>query len=142
MHPCGKSLHLGRLGLLQSLIPDQRRLLGIDDVLDCEVRRPYLNGLLYDLTQALSTIDFIQAVTGASGAPSFGIDSLPPNESGYKSALEAGERQRLNISSEFSDTDRTLSFFFVTSNANRSLLVFNNERIALWPLRPRTKSGT
>ncbi|MDP3856537.1 MAG: hypothetical protein Q8Q73_02110 [Stagnimonas sp.] len=117
-------------------------LLGFDDVLDCDVRHPYLNALLHDLIQTLSTIDFIQAVTGASGAPSFGIGPLPPNESGCKSALEAGERQSHNISSEFSGTDPTLPFAFVASNTNRSRLVSNDERFALWPLRPRTKSGT
>jgi hypothetical protein len=117
-------------------------LLGIDDVLDCDVRRPYLIALLHDLIQALSTIDFIQAVTGASGAPFFGIGPLPPNESDCKSALEAEERQRHNISSEFSGTDPTLPFAFVASDTNRSRWVSNNERLALWPLRPRTKSRT
>jgi hypothetical protein len=117
-------------------------LFGFDDVLDSEVRHPYLNALLHDLIGALSSIDFIQVVTGASGAPSFGIGPLPPSESGCKSALEAEERQRHNISSEFSGTDPTLPFAFVASDTNRSRLVSNNERLALWPLRPRTKSGT
>jgi hypothetical protein len=115
-------------------------LLGFDDVLDCDVRQPYLNTLLRHLVRALSTIDFVQAVIGAVGTPSFGIGPLPPQGSGDQSASESVERQRHNISCEFSGTDPRLPFIFAAENGSSS--PFQNERFALWPLRPQTKSAT
>jgi hypothetical protein len=115
-------------------------LLGFDDVVDSDVRCPYLNALLHDLIRALSAKEFVQAVTGASGAPSFGIGPLPPQGAGDKSASESIERQRHNISYEFSNTDPCLPF--VLAPENGSDLQFRNESFALWPLGPQTGSVT
>jgi hypothetical protein len=117
-------------------------LLGFDDVVDSDVRYPHLNELLHDLIRELSTRDFIKVVTGGSRASSFGIGPLPPQGAGYKTASEEIERQRLNISSEFSGIDPILPFACVASNTNGSRLDFTDEQFALWPLRPRTKSRT
>jgi hypothetical protein len=109
-------------------------LLGFNDVLDCDVRQPYLNAFLHDIIHALSTKDFVQAFTVASSAPFFGIGPLPPEETGCKFVLKVIEHQRRNISCEFSDTDSRRPFIFEAAND----LLFQHERLALWPLRRRT----
>jgi hypothetical protein len=114
-------------------------LLGFDDVVDSDVRYPYLNALLHDLIRALSTTDFIKIVTGASPAQSFGIGPLPPQGAGYKTASEEIERQRHDISYEFSNS---LGLPFVFAPANGSNLLFRHERIALWPLESQAGSVT
>lgn len=81
-------------------------LLGYNDMLECEQRHIPLNTLLYSLADALSSLDFRQAIASTGTGRSFAIAHIPAPLS-----LEV-ERQRRTVRQEFGETHRDTPITF------------------------------
>jgi hypothetical protein len=109
-------------------------LLGFDEPLDSDVRKPFLNALLLELIGALSTVDFIKTEIGDTGLKDFAVGALPARSSDDCCASNTVQQQRQIVLGEFGNTSPELSLVFAAKDEVRLPLL--TQRLLLWPLRP------
>lgn len=92
-------------------------LLGYNDMLECEQRHIPLNALLHSLADALSSLDFRQAIASTGSGRSFAIAHIPAPSS------REVERQRQTVRQEFGETprDTPITFDARVHNASKTL---------------------
>jgi hypothetical protein len=108
-------------------------LLGFEDALESGVRGTYLHALLHELTCALSSVEFLNKVTGMAGVSSFGMGASP-SQASPQDGFTSSARQRRIILQEFGIAGLSLPLVHPAEDENRWPLLAQG--LALWPLRP------